>query len=272
MATRSDLKWADDDDSVSISPDGTRIVTEIVEKDGKKLKITKKMKVIKEVTKVNKNVLARRQWKKFGDCQGLPPGPEDNITYLSGETFTLDLRPKKREEVKDDGDGMSKLSATGTSIVVCRLCGEHGHWTRQCPKNTGAASSAMDLGLETKEAPKAGAAGAAAGGKYVPLHLREGASKSGGPPRDEGFSLKVSNLAEETTDADLQDLFRPFGHTLRIFMAKHQDSGLSRGFAFISYVHQEDAQAAIDKLNGHGYASLILRVEWAKPREKREEK
>lgn len=28
-------------------------------------------------------------------------------------------------------------------------------------------------------------------------------------------------------------------------------------------------QAAIDKLNGHGYDHLILQVEWAKPREEK---
>ena len=33
----------------------------------------------------------------------------------------------------------------------------------------------------------------------------------------------------------------------------------------MSFVHREDAQRAMDKLQGHGYAHLILRLEWAKP-------
>jgi len=34
-------------------------------------------------------------------------------------------------------------------------------------------------------------------------------------------------------------------------------------------VSREDGQRAIDKLDGYGYDSLILRVEWAAPREER---
>ena len=39
--------------------------------------------------KVNKHCIARRQWAKFGDCKGLPPGPEQNITYQSFELIHL---------------------------------------------------------------------------------------------------------------------------------------------------------------------------------------
>jgi hypothetical protein len=38
-------------------------------------------------------------------------------------------------------------------------------------------------------------------------------------------------------------------------------NGASRGFAFINYSRREDAQRAIDTLDGHGYGHLILRVE-----------
>jgi len=37
-------------------------------------------------------------------------------------------------------------------------------------------------------------------------------------------------------------------------------------------VRREDGQRAINKLDGYGYDSLILRVEWAAPREPRPEK
>jgi translation initiation factor 3 subunit G len=36
--------------------------------------------------------------------------------------------------------------------------------------------------------------------------------------------------------------------------------------AFVNFVHREDAEKAISKLNGYGYDNLILRVEWATPR------
>lgn len=87
---------------------------------------------------------------------------------------------------------------------------------------------------------------------------------------DDAYALRVTNISEDVTEQDLQDLFRRFGHTTRIYLAKDRVTQESRGFAFINYSNRQDAETAIAKLNGHGYANLILRVEWAKPREERE--
>ena len=40
---------------------------------------------------------------------------------------------------------------------------------------------------------------------------------------------------------------------------------VSRGFAFVSFVHKEDAARAMEKLQGFGYDHLILKLEWARP-------
>ena len=45
----------------------------------------------------------------------------------------------------------------------------------------------------------------------------------------------MSNLSENVEDNDLQDLFRPFGHIARIFLAKDKMTGQCKGFAFINY-------------------------------------
>ena len=92
------------------------------------------MRQVKRQVLVNRRVLERQQWKKFGDCAGLNAGPEPNVTYTSIEVINLDLRPKKREEEKEES-GLDKLSGS-TSIVVCRNCGETGHWTLKCPKRS----------------------------------------------------------------------------------------------------------------------------------------
>ena len=39
---------------------------------------------------------------------------------------------------------------------------------------------------------------------------------------------------------------------------------IGKGFAFISYYNRDDAQRAMDNLNGYGYDHLILRVEFSK--------
>lgn len=46
-------------------------------------------------------------------------------------------------------------------------------------------------------------------------------------------------------------------------------TGESRGFAFINFIHREDANRAISKLDGFGYDSLILSVSMAAPRPER---
>jgi translation initiation factor 3 subunit G len=76
----------------------------------------------------------------------------------------------------------------------------------------------------------------------------------------------VSNLSEDATESDLRDLFRRFGHTSGVFLVKDRQTFKSRGFAFVTFTERQDAQAALDKLNGHGYDNLIMAVEWAKPR------
>jgi RNA recognition motif-containing protein len=40
----------------------------------------------------------------------------------------------------------------------------------------------------------------------------------------------------------------------------------SRGFAFVSFVNQEDASSAMAELQGHRYDYMILNLEWERPR------
>jgi len=78
-------------------------------------------------------------------------------------------------------------------------------------------------------------------------------------------AIRVSNLSESTQEADLQELFKPFGHIARIYLSKDKMTGQCKGFAFVHYYKKSDAEQAIATLNGFGYDHLILNVEWAKP-------
>ncbi len=84
-------------------------------------------------------------------------------------------------------------------------------------------------------------------------------------PDEDTAAIRVSNLSENTQEGDLQELFKPFGHIARIFLAKDKITGQCKGFAFINYYKKDDAAKAIATLNGFGYDHLILNVEWAKP-------
>ncbi|CAM9655947.1 unnamed protein product, partial [Choristocarpus tenellus] len=52
---------------------------------------------------------------------------------------------------------------------------------------------------------------------------------------------------------------------IRTYLAKDPETMQSRGFAFVSFYNQQDAEAAMEALQGYGYDHLILKLEWAKP-------
>ncbi|KAK6263005.1 hypothetical protein QUC31_008821 [Theobroma cacao] len=67
----------------------------------------------------------------------------------------------------------------------------------------------------------------------------------------------MTNLSEDTREPDLLELFYIFGPVTRVYVAMDNKTGTSRGFGFVNFVNTEDAQRAIDKLNGYGYDNLI---------------
>eukprot|EP00967_Tisochrysis_lutea_P000158 scaffold208_cov15-Tisochrysis_lutea.AAC.1 len=58
------------------------------------------------------------------------------------------------------------------------------------------------------------------------------------PLRRDENSLRVTNLSDDVTEADLQELFRPFGPVSRVFVAVDRATGENRGFAFVNYVYR----------------------------------
>jgi len=188
----------------------------------------------------------------------------------------LALKPRKREEEPVDlTKGFEKL----TSVVICRLCNATDHYSIRCPKRKDIeveGVTSVSGGRGGMRQPGTGGA-SAPGGKYVPIHLRDGGRGRGGGRgggiqmgRDDSATIRVTNISEDTTEDDLRDLFRPFGRTTRIYLAKDKFTHKSRGFAFISYTTRNEAQRAINALNDKGYDNLILHVEFAQPREREE--
>ncbi len=74
-------------------------------------------------------------------------------------------------------------------------------------------------------------------------------------------TLKVTNLSEDALEKDIYDLFKSFGQINRVNIIKHHDTGLSKGFAFVSFFNRKDAENAKKYLHGYGYDHLILNVE-----------
>lgn len=81
---------------------------------------------------------------------------------------------------------------------------------------------------------------------------------------EELSTVRVTNLSEDTKEPDVRDLFCRFGPIKRVFLARHMETNTCKGFAFVNFESRNDAQAAIEKMNGKPYANLILQVEWSK--------
>lgn len=81
--------------------------------------------------------------------------------------------------------------------------------------------------------------------------------------------LYVGNLSYGTTDSDLQRMFEEFGTVQSAQVIMDRDSGRSKGFAFVEMGNDQEAQAAINALNGQEVDGRALTVNEAKPREDR---
>lgn len=180
------------------------------------------------------------------------------------------LAGTKAEEIKAAGDPLAQIGNKGAVLMVCRTCGKKGdHWTSRCPyKDLAPQTESFD----DSKPPTSEGTSAPSGttrGSYVPPSMRPGAEKTPGSDmrrRNEENSVRVTNLSEDTREPDLHELFRTFGPVSRVYVALDQKTGMSRGFGFVNFMNREDAERAINKLNGYGYDNLILRVEWAAPR------
>ncbi len=81
--------------------------------------------------------------------------------------------------------------------------------------------------------------------------------------------LYVGGLPYEITDDRLQEIFSAHGTVESSRVITDRETGRSRGFGFVEMSSQEEAQTAIDKLNGTDLEGRSLTVNEAKPREPR---
>ena len=81
--------------------------------------------------------------------------------------------------------------------------------------------------------------------------------------------LFVGNLSFNTTENDLQDAFAAHGVVTEANLMTDRATGRPRGFAFVTMGSPEEAQKAIDALNGATLDGRNLTVNEARPREER---
>mmetsp|Transcript_6580 Transcript_6580/g.12149 ORF Transcript_6580/g.12149 Transcript_6580/m.12149 type:complete len:301 (+) Transcript_6580:178-1080(+) len=266
--------WADDDENDVIDPSylpedyveekngfKTRVSFRI--QDGEKQKVMRKYKVVSKKKKVPLCIKQRREIPKFGAVKDCPPGPEEETTCESRDEVRLENPGEEAKAAKrEEEDLLRRLREGRAKRAFNRQIEEKkAEISGDAPKGlrTGTALSEM----AAQQGGLGGDGGAA--GKYVPLHMRPGATTSRFDDSGEQNTLRVTNISEDTTEDDLRELFQPFGRIQRVYLAKDRETQISRGFAYISFMSREHAERAMEKLNGFGYDHLILKVEWAKP-------
>ncbi|THH03373.1 hypothetical protein EW145_g6307 [Phellinidium pouzarii] len=282
-STAEKHSWADDIDEF-VQPSSQKpqepvddnsiisIVEYSVNDEGKKVKITKRIRRTLQKAVVEHAVAERKGWAKFGQERGKKSGP-DRATTTVGENVALKIsagnkmtepEPTPEENIK------AELTRSGAGKVLCRIC-KGDHFTTRCPFKDSLAGldDAPPMGDEDLIAPTA----PAVGGKYVPPSMRSGAGArmgesmgrgSGG--RDDLPTLRVTNVSEDTTDQDLRDLFSNFGRVVRVYIGRDRETGQGKGYAFVSFEDRMDASRALEKVNGMGYDNLILNCQWSQPR------
>ncbi|CAG9801705.1 unnamed protein product [Chironomus riparius] len=240
-----------------IDEHGVKTVTEYkINKDDKKVKVVRTYKLQKHV--VSKSVASRRLLHKFGDSANDEPGPNSQTTFVS-EDINMQLITNKEEEKSNDAVVDPK-----NQFAKCRFC-NGGHFTTNCPYRHTAAY--IEKILDTKPQASASAAETTSSkpGKYVPPFIKDQQKNAGNKGRDDTTAIRISNLSEATSDADLEELTNKFGKKSKMYLAKDKNTGLCKGFAYVHFYSKEDAAAAIETLDGFGYDHLILKAEWSKP-------
>jgi RNA recognition motif-containing protein len=81
--------------------------------------------------------------------------------------------------------------------------------------------------------------------------------------------LYVGNLSFDTGEQELQELFSSHGEVISANVITDRETGRPRGFGFVEMSQAEDAQKAIQSLDGQEFMGRNLKVNLAKPREDR---
>ena len=85
-----------------------------------------------------------------------------------------------------------------------------------------------------------------------------------------GTRLYVGNLSYSTTEDTLREMFEATGKSVsEVHIVMDQETGRSRGFAFVEMASEADSQAVMGELDGKDIDGRPLRVNEARDRKGR---
>lgn len=81
--------------------------------------------------------------------------------------------------------------------------------------------------------------------------------------------LFIGGLSWGTTDETLRQGFEQFGEVQEAVVIKDRETGRSRGFGFVEMSSDDEAKAAVDRLNGRDIGGRQINVDEANERPER---
>ncbi len=82
-------------------------------------------------------------------------------------------------------------------------------------------------------------------------------------------NIFVGNLSFSSSEDAVRGLFEAYGTVDRVSIITDRETGRSRGFAFVEMGNDEEAERAINALNGAEFSARKLNVNEARPRDDR---
>jgi len=79
--------------------------------------------------------------------------------------------------------------------------------------------------------------------------------------------LLVENLSHETTEDDLRSMFAQVGTVKEVVLIKDRDTGISKGFAYVTMNSQDEANKAVYVFNGRSLDNHELKIRAVRPNE-----
>ncbi|KAL9227200.1 hypothetical protein vseg_002922 [Gypsophila vaccaria] len=76
--------------------------------------------------------------------------------------------------------------------------------------------------------------------------------------------LFVSRLSFYTTEDEFHKMFTPFGEVTRARLVMDSQTGRTKGFGFVTYENESEAQNAVKALNGRIVQGRLIFVEFSK--------